>query len=711
MSQFFDSVNNVRRDWKKYDAWEQEQANEKAKKEHLAKTLNLPKDKVELTKLKAETVVRATEIMDTRSENNSENAEQVTGIVSAVLLMLIPTGLLVGTSLIGKKSPKIADFMGKNFSAIQLGTTLLAGVGTILWGNTKQKEASRIGRYQAKQYDLNDVKNFVLYTPEQIEQAKKIAKDLPDKEVAAGILKTLNEMTQLKKDTAAYKEWLRNKDPKEIEKLKEVNLSPEQLQLANEDKELIVDTVKEINIKAEEYSENLENAYDTIGTFSSILALPVGVAINKLLKALKVASPRTRNLVSITAPLLVTCGILIKGTADQKEAARVGRFKARQELLKDPKRLMAFSDEEMKQAENIKAELPKKGFFSKIGENFKFLKTYRKDKKEYKNYKKTTQKENEKLQRALKQVEVTESQKAEAKGLQENVFRAFDEVDEMSQRYSEDIEAGTEIAKQVGATTISLSTTLGLVLLGRSIVKGKFPISKTINTITNLAFDSNSSIKKAINNAYEVIKKQDKKTIQEFHSSLVKGKINNFLADVKHSNIKDAVDSLKDEVTKVLMSGAMDDPTKIASNIGEAFTPHLKQTAIAKWTRNMITECSKLWAKIKTKNITIPNRETIEEELKLKFNYDNYKTLINTGAVAGLPIIGTIVGLPYAFNAWLTNIQKKAGKIGIMNAMNNIDDPKVFANGQKPRTKETPETKEQPKSGNLLDKFLNNKKL
>ena len=707
MSQFFDSVNNVRKDWKKYDGWEQEQANERAKKEYLAKTLEIPKDKAELTKLKAETVVRATEIMDTRSENNSENAEQVTGIVSAILLALIPTGLFVGTSLIGKKSPKIAESMGKNISIIQLGATFLATVGTILWGNTKQKEASRIGRYQAKQNDLNDVKNFVLYTPEQIEQAKKIAKNLPDKEVAAGILKTLKEMTQLKKDTAAYKEWLKNKDPKELEKLKAVNLSPEQLQLANEDKELIVDTVKEINIKAEEYSENLENAYDTIGTFSSILALPVGVALNKLLKSLKLASPRTRALVSFTAPLLVTSGILMKGTADQKDAARVGRFKARQELLKDPNRLIAFSDEEMKQAENIKAEPTKKGFFNKIGENFSFLKTYGKDKKEYNNYKKTTQKENEKLQRALKQVEVTESQKAEAKGLQENVFRAFDEVDEMSQRYSEDIEAGTEIAKQAGSVVISLSTTLGLILLGRSVVKGKFPISKIVNTITNLAFDKNSSIKKVINETYDVIKKQDKKTIQKFHSSLVKGEINEFLAEAKHLNIKKAVDSLKEEVANVLMSGAMNDPTKITSNIGEALTPHLKQTAIAKWTRNMITECSKLWAKIKTKDFDIPDRATFEEELKLKFNYENYKTLIKTGAVAGLPVIGTIVGLPYAFNAWLTNIQKKAGKIGIMNAMKNIDDPKVFANGQKPRTKETPETKEQPKSGNLVNKYLN----
>ena len=67
------------------------------------------------------------------------------------------------------------------------------------------------------------------------------------------------------------------------------------------------------------------------------------------------------------------------------------------------------------------------------------------------------------------------------------------------------------------------------------------------------------------------------------------------------------------------------------------------------------------------------------EQLGMNFNYKNYKTLINTGVVAGAPVLGTIFAVPYAFNAWLTNIQKKAGKIGIMKAMDKIDDPRVFA--------------------------------
>ena len=59
--------------------------------------------------------------------------------------------------------------------------------------------------------------------------------------------------------------------------------------------------------------------------------------------------------------------------------------------------------------------------------------------------------------------------------------------------------------------------------------------------------------------------------------------------------------------------------------------------------------------------------------------FSHYKTLAGTSAVAGIPILGIIFAVPYMFNAWLTDIQKKAGKIGIMKAMEKIDDPRIFA--------------------------------
>ena len=106
----------------------------------------------------------------------------------------------------------------------------------------------------------------------------------------------------------------------------------------------------------------------------------------------------------------------------------------------------------------------------------------------------------------------------------------------------------------------------------------------------------------------------------------------------------------------------------------ELLKPHLKTGKVATWVRNLITESSQLWAATKL-NKVMPD---LVKQTGLN-NWKNYKTLIGTGLVAGVPILGIIFSIPYAFNAWLTNIQKKAGKIGIMQAMNKIDDPRVFA--------------------------------
>ena len=110
----------------------------------------------------------------------------------------------------------------------------------------------------------------------------------------------------------------------------------------------------------------------------------------------------------------------------------------------------------------------------------------------------------------------------------------------------------------------------------------------------------------------------------------------------------------------------------------EALKAHFKKGAIAKWFRSFTYQCLKLWGKNKSSSMGIELPKEVAENLK--FNYKNYNTLINTGIVAGAPVLGIIIGVPYAFNAWLTNIQKKAGKIGIMKAMEKIDDDRVFVN-------------------------------
>ena len=722
MGQFLNSINEVRKNYHKYDTWEQKQADRRAQKEYLSHNLEIPQDKLYLTQKRAETVIRATEIMDARSEDNCQNMEQLTGMISVIPILGLtfmqePIIRFADKQLtsnlkkrvqnlelelrslphnnpeyetkrkelvnLSKRTNALSRKIRNNSTYAIMGLMFASAIGMILWGNAQQKEASRIGRYQAKQNELKDLENFVIYTPEQIEKAQEIAKTIPDEKEKNSFSKIISELKELQKDKAAYKAWLAQKDSDEIDKLKSIQLSPSQLQKAQENQELIVDIVKDINIKAEEYSENVENSFDTLGTLSWLIAAPVGFGINKLLKLAK-ANKNIRNAVSIAIPILTPLIIQMQGTIEEKNASRIGRYKARQDLLKNPGRLMAFSKEEMMQAEHIKAEPQKQSLLQKIGGSFSFLISYFKDKSEYETYKKTIRTENEKLQKALKEIGISESQRAEAQALQKNLFIAFDEIDEMSQRYSEDIEAGTEIAREIGSTLWTLGSMAGLALLTVSIANGKFPITKIGNKLSNMIFDSKSTLKSAINNVYNSVQKNDKNKVREFQKSLVSGELKTFLSKPENKEIKNSIDLLLEEIKKIgeegvnktILSGENKDIAKVISGL---FESHFKQTPIAKWGRSLISQSGKLWIKSKAASRGEKIPKEIQKTLKMDFTYKNYNTLINTGIAAALPILGIIFAVPYAFNAWLTNIQKKAGKIGIMKAMDKIDDPRIFA--------------------------------
>ena len=731
MGQFVNSINDVRKNYRKYDEWEQAQADKRARKEYLAANLNIPQDKLNLIQKKAETVVRASEIMDTRSEDNCQNMEQLTGIVSAIPVIgftflqepLIQLADKQFTSNIRKKlnnakkelkslSPQDSNFKIKKKEYLDLskkaemlsrkiknygtyavtGLMVASAIGMILWGNSRQKEASRIGRFQAKQNELKDVENFIIYTPEQIGKAKEIASNIPDSKEKNNLSKIFSELKELEQDKSKYKAWLAQKDSDEIEKLKSVKLTEEQLKKGREEQELIINIVKDVNIKAEEYSENVENSYDTIGTLSWLIAIPVGFAVNKLLKLTR-TNKKARAVISTMIPILIPLVIQTQSTVEEKNASRIGRYQARKDLLAHPERLIAFSDEEMEKASHIKAEPQKKSFFQKLGGSFSFLFSYLKDKKEYKKYKQTTRAENEKLQKAFKEIETTEAQKTEAKNLQKNLFTAFDEIDEMSQRYSEDVEAGSEIFKEFVSILWGITTGAAIALLGISVAKGKFPIIKAGNWLTNLTFDSKSSIKTAVNKINEITKKSDKAAVREFQKSIVRGTYAEFAKNPKNTELKSAVDNLLSELEKIgnqglenAVQGKTD--TDMAKVFSELFEGHLKQTPAAKWIRRLLAQSGKLWVKSKANNSDVKIPKDIQEKLGMNFTYQNYNTLINTGIVAALPILGLIYSVPYAFNSWLTNIQKKAGKIGIMKAMEKIDDPRVFA----PYDEKTPQS-------------------
>lgn len=698
MSQFLNSVNDVRKNYFKYDYWEQNQADERAKKEYLAQTLDIPKDNVELTQKKAETIIRATEIMDRYSEDNCEDMELATQTAAMVPLI----GISMGGNVLSNKWVKssaakiekkistlkkelVNEFgevapnadeinaniklLNKRLNKVQtkypwygIAANLVLAIGAatsaILWGNSKQKEASRIGRFQAKQKDLKDIKNFVIFTPEQVKQAEELAKNIPEEKEKNKFIKIINELEAIHQDKKAYKEWLASKDPNELDKLKNMTYTKEQLKTAKSDQELIVDAVKEINIKAEEYSENIENAFDTLSTVSWLIAAPVGWLLNSAMKLCKVPG-KFRGAVSFAVPTLTSLWLSISGTFVQKDAARVGRYVARKDLSSNPARLMAYSDEDMKKADGVKAPKQKKSVFEKISQSFSFLAQYMKDNKEYKEYRKTLHAKQEKMQKVFADMKISDKQKAEAENLQRKVFMAFDEIDEMSQRYSEDIEAGTDIFKNIFSQFWSLGSTAAVGFSTIAIAKGKFPISKIINSVVNIGFKKESAIRTGVNELYGILK-TDKNLMQKFQYSLVNGELMDFA-------MRRAPNTFKASFMKLMMNTTQTfknvDPS-VPETFKGILNDQLKQGAFAKWVRNFVLQGSEVYLRQKA---NVPMRDMSE-----------YKTLIGTGVVAGLPVLGVIISVPYAINAWLTNIQKKAGKIGIMKAMEKLDDPRVF---------------------------------
>lgn len=689
MSQFLDSIRDVKNNYKTYDIWEQKQADDVAQRRYLSEKLDLPKDKVELTREKAKAVFRASDLMDKRSEDNCANMEQATGFVSMGLTLPVAAATMFYPSYLAKKGKALNNKQSMYFNALSIGLLLVSGIGIALWGNAKQKEASRIGRFQAKQNELKDVENFVIYTPEQVKVAENIAKKIPDKEdKKKNFLKVFADLKQMSKDKVEYEKYLKNKinNKEEVQKILSKEYTPEQMAQAEEDKEVIVNIVKDVNMSAENYSENVENAFDTIGMMSIITDIPIYYGVNKILKSFKNVSPAIKKAAPWLACASFSLGMLLWATHEKKQASAVGRFVKRQEILDNPELIMVYPPEQFKLAENIKGPKIKNGFFEKISENFAFFKKYLKDSKEYKNYKATTAKENEKLYEALKQTDISKTQLLEAKNLQKKTFRTFEKIDEMSQRYSEDTEAATQIAMQLISPVFSIIGTVIPLSLIFAVKKGKFPLQKVLKLASNAGLKKDSTIRLFVNKVCETVN-SDKTLKKDFPKILINKSIKEKF--INHPEIKkhcvELLSHNEKYFTPLKNAVELKDTKKVENISKEILNEHFKQDSVSKWIRNLAGDIFKFISKKKLKTNSAQKMATASTKTSsttinpFKRFYNEYKTLSKTILFGGfIPLIGVTVGIPFVLASWMTNIQLKAGRIGIMKAMEEIDNPKLF---------------------------------
>lgn len=476
MIEFFNTIKEVRANYKPYEKWVQDQRDIEARRQALHNNIQLPKDQLDIAGSYGRTIVDAINVMDDYSENKAEDVEMATeqamGFVPLVGMGVGSLPLMLYKAMKGRS---IAAYIA--LGALPFVTMFLSTMGATVYASSLQKQASRIARYQSRETELKDPINFVVYSPEQIAAAKELANSIPvppEKNKNAlnpfnNIGEIITTIKSLLKDKKAYSDWLKqaSEEDKERIKLFQTDITKDQIAIAKAHQDILFRTVNKIDIASQEYSENVEMATNS----ALAVGLTGGAAAGTVLSGIAWALEKTRLIsnkatflgpikkyaipVTSFAMLLVAS---VYATKLQKEAARVGRFKAKQELLKDPKNFIHYTEQQLQAVQDTKAEPEvKQGLWTKFKEGIGFFWTARKDFKTYENYKKTQGKEDYKLREALKKVDISANQLDQAKELQDKTFRIFDNLDEYSQRYAEDIEAGTSLVAQVIAPLLGVA--------------------------------------------------------------------------------------------------------------------------------------------------------------------------------------------------------------------------------------------------------------
>lgn len=522
------------------------------------------------------------------------------------------------------------------------GTIIASGIGaflaSVLITTNMQVGSSRIARFQSRK-NLENAKNFVVYTDEQVEQAKENLKNKPEEKKSfwskstgkddekTGLVASYRNIKNLIVDKKRYNKWKKENSKKDFRVMR--NLTPEELDEAKRDKEVIQRLTRKINNKAEEYSTNMETAAGVI-LGSSLLGGPIlGGSVSWVLNLLGIGDKISASLIKkmtdestvkiynklkeldsesveykklkksfnesieaalypekveyekaskkfreyieerdvlldklknekrdsyyfeqfkkldkkygdirkiynaasdkyfsknrtsyeetkINAKSILSSALSTKAGRNkvlafasgvvstvvgmfialklQKQASRAGRYVAKEEFRNNPQEFIAYTDEEMNEVSDVKAE--EKTLGQKFKNYMMFLPTVFKQHREYMNYKKGDYKKEKALRDELVKLDVTPEQLREGKNLQRKLFNTFEKIDDKSQEYSENMEAASDIAMQFSILGGYAALIAPLVLTGAAITSGKTSPSKIMASagefLSRFSFIANS---------------------------------------------------------------------------------------------------------------------------------------------------------------------------------------------------------------------------
>lgn len=451
-----------------YDEWKQNREILNAKRQEY---LNQNPTDFDLNDIqRSKTLLRAIDVMDEFSQKRAEDMEVATEtVVSTGLEIALFLGAAVGAFLSMTKPVKnfLSKFIkGKNAKLANLAVGGIAGglVGTLAafplfaWAARAEVGASRKGRFEAMRKELNDPKTFAILTPEQEARLNENLAILSVQKEKKNPLKNLKEGWNTVKEMATdspeylYQKMAFEQNLMSDEAHFDKELSEKEIEDAKRDQQLLTKLVEKIDIASQDYAENAELAVSALLLSVTALGGLFTFGYEKLAKAFK----WKQSTIPSIAGFLVMLGASIYSANIQKQAARVGRFKAKQELLNNPKQLVYVRDDKTGEISDIEIEPEKKTNM------LKFIMEARKNNKEFEKWQKNEGAKEKKLSKAMENINLTEEQLKDARRLQHNTFKTFNKVDEMSQKYAESIEAlGQSLLYPINLIFSSIGVILG----------------------------------------------------------------------------------------------------------------------------------------------------------------------------------------------------------------------------------------------------------
>lgn len=471
------SYNNYKKYLPDYASWrDQQDLNAQRRLEYLKQhPEKINKEDIE----RGKNLLHAVDVMDEFSQNNAEDMEVATDFATSQVVGLATTlGMIIGLPFSQSRALKsvVAKFVKNNNLAIEavaamvpsvfgMFVGLAASFPAIVWATKAQVSASRKGRFEAMRTDLSNPVHFANLTPEQRKQVEYSAKTIkindkeknkyiPNKGLIADPFSSIRTLKKYFSENGEYAKQKKEFDDKLDQRKSQFDkpLTPEQIKNAKRDQQILTEMVRKMDVASQDYSENAELVTNTLTTLSLGTGGLVGWLSNKLLKLMNVNSgSKFTKMVPWFVGMAVPLFVSVYAAQVQKQASRVGRFKVKQDMLKNPASLVYVDEQETSKMSDVKLQ-PR----AKKPNMFKFFLQLIKDNKEYKKYRKTKGLEDLKFHKALENVKLSPEQLKDAKALQMNVFNTFNTVDEKSQDYSESVEAFGEIAKQGVATFGSL---------------------------------------------------------------------------------------------------------------------------------------------------------------------------------------------------------------------------------------------------------------